>query len=337
MDRAQFMGQLKKLLSDISEAERQEALDYYESYFDDAGEENEADVIRELGSPGKVAAIIKADLKESNDRYAEYTELGYEDSRTREPGQVPDKYTAVAAGENKAHNGNAGQDTGQNNASGGTTGQKDGRFTGSQGSYSNAGTNGSQGTGGRKFGRERAAQGGAYTGSQGSRQRGAYDAGREQSRTYGPGNQEPGSDRSRSRAERGYHADKKKNKGGIILILILLVFISPFIKGAVGGALGVIITIALFPFLLVFGLGAGALGLIIGAIACVGAGIGLCFTSPAAGILTIGIGCILMAIGILFAALLVWVAGKVLPKLLQKFTDFCYNLLHREKKGGADV
>ena len=56
MNRAQFMEQLKKLLSDISEEERQEALDYYESYFDDAGENQEAEVIRELGSPGKVAA-----------------------------------------------------------------------------------------------------------------------------------------------------------------------------------------------------------------------------------------------------------------------------------------
>ena len=59
------MEQLEKLLSDISEEERQEALDYYESYFDDAGEDQEANVIRELGSPGKVAAIIKADLRES--------------------------------------------------------------------------------------------------------------------------------------------------------------------------------------------------------------------------------------------------------------------------------
>ena len=36
MNRTQTMEQLKKLLSDISEAERQEALDYYESYFDEA-------------------------------------------------------------------------------------------------------------------------------------------------------------------------------------------------------------------------------------------------------------------------------------------------------------
>ncbi len=74
MNRVQFMEQLKKLLSDISEEERQEALEYYESYFDDAGEDQEAEVIRELGSPGKVAAIIKEDLKSSsqNDMYPEF-------------------------------------------------------------------------------------------------------------------------------------------------------------------------------------------------------------------------------------------------------------------------
>lgn len=32
MDRAQFMKQLERLLSDISEAEKQEALAYYNSY-----------------------------------------------------------------------------------------------------------------------------------------------------------------------------------------------------------------------------------------------------------------------------------------------------------------
>ena len=48
MDRAQFMKQLERLLSDISEAEKQEALAYYNSYFDEAGPENEASVIREL-------------------------------------------------------------------------------------------------------------------------------------------------------------------------------------------------------------------------------------------------------------------------------------------------
>lgn len=91
MNRVQFMEQLKKLLADIPKDERDEALDYYESYFDDAGPENEAAVIRELGSPGKVAAIIKADLKESSEEYAQYTEQGYKDTRMADDAQMPEK------------------------------------------------------------------------------------------------------------------------------------------------------------------------------------------------------------------------------------------------------
>ena len=89
MNRVQFMEQLKKLLSDISEEERQEALEYYESYFDDAGEDQEAEVIRELGSPGKVAAIIKEDLKSSSQNYGEFTENGFKDERADNERQMP--------------------------------------------------------------------------------------------------------------------------------------------------------------------------------------------------------------------------------------------------------
>ena len=55
--------QLARLLQDLPPAERQEAIRYYQEYFDDAGEENEDAVIQELGSPGKVAASIKANLQ----------------------------------------------------------------------------------------------------------------------------------------------------------------------------------------------------------------------------------------------------------------------------------
>ena len=64
MSRVEFMNQLKNLLWDIPEGEREEALNYYEDYFDDAGVDNEAQVIAALGSPEKVAAIIKEGLKD---------------------------------------------------------------------------------------------------------------------------------------------------------------------------------------------------------------------------------------------------------------------------------
>ena len=61
MKKEEFLGKLKDLLGDIPTIERDEALAYYRSYFEDAGEENEDQIILELESPEKVAWIIKSD------------------------------------------------------------------------------------------------------------------------------------------------------------------------------------------------------------------------------------------------------------------------------------
>lgn len=63
MTRTGFMKQLQVLLSDISENEREEALQYYHDYFDDAGPEEEARILRELGSPEQVARKIKRSVR----------------------------------------------------------------------------------------------------------------------------------------------------------------------------------------------------------------------------------------------------------------------------------
>lgn len=114
MNREQYMEELEKLLIDIPEEERDEVLDFYEDYFDDAGEENEQEVIAKLGTPEKLALSIKYNLKESNEEYAEYTELGYEDTRTREEGEMPDQYTVV--GHSRVHK----SKTSGNSGNGGT-------------------------------------------------------------------------------------------------------------------------------------------------------------------------------------------------------------------------
>lgn len=53
------MRQLESLLQNISATEREEALQYYNEYFNDAGPENEQNVIEALGNPMKVAENIK--------------------------------------------------------------------------------------------------------------------------------------------------------------------------------------------------------------------------------------------------------------------------------------
>ena len=70
MNRIDFMSQLERLLQDVSPTEREEALQYYNDYFDDAGAENEREVIEALGNPARVAENIKRDLQENSENRA---------------------------------------------------------------------------------------------------------------------------------------------------------------------------------------------------------------------------------------------------------------------------
>lgn len=90
MNREDYLAQLSFLLQDIPEEEREDAIGYYEDYFEEAGPENEASVIEELGSPEKVAAMIRDSVK-GNTGEAEYTEHGYYDRRYDEKNKVPRK------------------------------------------------------------------------------------------------------------------------------------------------------------------------------------------------------------------------------------------------------
>ena len=81
MSRWEFMRQLEELLFDISPNEREEALQYYNDYFNDAGRENEKEVIEALGSPQQVAKIVKDGLSE-NVCQGEFTETGFTSTNT---------------------------------------------------------------------------------------------------------------------------------------------------------------------------------------------------------------------------------------------------------------
>lgn len=89
MSREEYMKQLSFLLQDIPENEREEALAYYEDYFEEAGEGQERQVAATLGSPEKVAAMIKEGLAGGNPDAGEYTESGYQDERFSEYNKVP--------------------------------------------------------------------------------------------------------------------------------------------------------------------------------------------------------------------------------------------------------
>ncbi len=85
MNRAEFMKELKYLLSDLPDEEKEDALAYYRDYLEEAGEA-EGDVIREFGSPERIAAIIRADIQGDMKESGAFTDRGFEDERFRDPG-----------------------------------------------------------------------------------------------------------------------------------------------------------------------------------------------------------------------------------------------------------
>ena len=111
MDRAEFMSRLTASLSDVLPMEREEAIQYYNDYFDDAGEENEQGVLAALGSPEELAKSIKAGLLDGGST-GEFTESGfrsYEEQRRNEIMRTQD----MAGGQDSQSSGPQQQFSGQ--------------------------------------------------------------------------------------------------------------------------------------------------------------------------------------------------------------------------------
>lgn len=86
MSKEEFMTKLKELLADLPDDEnKQDALDYYQDYLEEAGEDAEA-VLKEFGSPERIASMIRCDLKGELNEDGDFTDHGIEDARFKEPG-----------------------------------------------------------------------------------------------------------------------------------------------------------------------------------------------------------------------------------------------------------
>lgn len=91
MSKKEFMEELELLLGELPKEEKEEAIQYYESYFEEAGEDQEQIVLDELGSAGRIAAQIIRDYRAENGS-GMYTEKGYQ---TQEPEkQSPVRYSS---------------------------------------------------------------------------------------------------------------------------------------------------------------------------------------------------------------------------------------------------
>ena len=227
MKRKEFLERLEQLLGVLPQEEREEALQFYTDYFDDAGMENEEIVIRELGSPEEVAAKIRAGF---GGDYGEYSEQGYEDVR----------------------------------------------FENSQGitpvhRYDNS----------------------DWTDS-------VYEAQQE--------------DSAKSKSET---SKKHTNVWKIIAIVLLLIFATPIILPLGIAIITVIFAIVVALFTIVAALGLSGFAIAFSGIIVAAAGIAKMMLTPPIGILALGIGCVLFAIGILVSWFIIMLSVKIVPSILR--------------------
>lgn len=73
MNKEEYMRRLAEALTGLPQSEKEEALQYYNDYFDDAGVENEQDVMNSLGMPETLAETIKKEQTEQQDVYEQDT------------------------------------------------------------------------------------------------------------------------------------------------------------------------------------------------------------------------------------------------------------------------
>jgi len=121
MSRWEFMRQLEELLSDISPAEREEALQYYNDYFNDAGKENEQEVIAALGTPEQVAAIVKDGLAENSQ--GAFTDNGFVSGSVVQNEVITHGATAEGSATGTGTNSTAGANAGAGGQYAGTSAQ----------------------------------------------------------------------------------------------------------------------------------------------------------------------------------------------------------------------
>ena len=278
MTKYEFLGDLSRLLKDLPEEERKQALHYYEDYFADAGEDNEQEVLNELGSPENIAELIKADSPD---------EITYGDGASTHATAPLQPYKAAGPEHSENVSGNASDvtpDSTQNDRS-----QSDNNWHSMTGDPS-----GNQHMNGDSSGNQQSNTG--YT--------------------NGSASHSNASGANQSTCSRSSGLFSGMDNTNLIIMIIVLVVTSPiwgsallgiasFLLGLLGALVGIFAA-------LVLGGGGSAIS---GIVAIVAGFIALFAGHAASGVLTIGVGCLLFSLGSAFCYLGVFLAIRLIPLL----------------------
>lgn len=307
MNRGDFIKRLTELLADVSPAERDEAIQYYNDYFDDAGAENEQSVIVSLGSPEQLARSIKTGLVDGVNM-GEFTEKGFSGYESKKSDEVMDLNTPEGAGsERRASQGSdSGWREGQGSGNGWTHGADNNWQQGTNNGWAHdADNNWQQNT---------------NNGWQQGNGQGGNNDGQNNYNGYKNSYEE----------NRNTSQSPKRMSGGMIaLIVILCICASPLIIGIAGGLFGIIVGILGGLFGIVIGLGAAAISLMIVGVCLFVYGITLLFGMPLGGLAMMGVGMVCAAVGLFFLWLTVVVCGMFIPAIIRGIVKLFNNLFHR--------
>lgn len=291
MNRTEYMCKLASLLQDVPEEERVAAMQYYNGYFDDAGEENEQQVMKELGDPEQVAAEIRAGLRrhpeDARDEGFRQTEESSGADSFRRDGERQSADGKRQAGDRQS------AENGQNRRE--------------AGGWQGAGS-GQEAYGWQKAGNGQSADGRSDSGDSGYAQ-------------YG--RQEP---------------EKKKpwtSKWviGILVVLIILVA-APVGIPVVLGILGVLLGLVAAAFGIFFALVVAAAAIALAGVVAFLAGIAVLIASPAHGLMLMGGGMILAAVGAVATVAAVRLCRIVLPGMFRFVVELCRKPFHRKRGRG---
>lgn len=89
MNKQEYLVALAQALAGLPDEERENAIRYYEDYFADAGEQNEAQVLQELDSPETVAQAILNDYRELTVTASSHTDSAEAKETARKKGINP--------------------------------------------------------------------------------------------------------------------------------------------------------------------------------------------------------------------------------------------------------
>ena len=356
MSREEFLVELERLLSGISEEERSDALAFYRSYFEDAGEANEASILAELESPQKVADTILSNLGAED--AGDHTDAG-ERAKRREELPETDVMCADstdAAGEKPAggSHGEAGFDNPFEKTFGGSHGEAgfDNPFEKMSGGSENAAGNydfedgPGSGTGG--FGTKGAGTyGGADSYGPGS---GTGGFGTKGADSYGPGSGTGGFGYGgadsygfgrESGSSCGYggtygRAGRADHSATAAAGVIIAVLTSPIWLSLLLAAMCVLLAVVATLFGLAVAVVAVVAALVFTGFVLCGTGISVLFGgNPAVGIGLTGAGLIILAIGLLAVLVMVWIIGVFLPWALRGLWRLCRAPFDRRKERAA--